>query len=84
MPIDGGARQNRVRRIWLWRQIAPDLPQMADRRHAAATSPLVNQGEDTSAHLLEGDVERTRVARASLYRPGERCAKEIVLGRAFC
>src|SRR3546814_13663785 len=54
------ARQNR-----LWRQSAPDLSQIADRRDAALAPVVAAQGKDPAAALLAWHAQGTRMARGA-------------------
>src|SRR3546814_17059412 len=56
---------DRARRIRLWRQIAPDLSQMADRRDAALAPVVAAQGKDPAAALLAWHAQGTRMARGA-------------------
>ena len=63
LPAHGRARQDRARRVRLWRQAPADLP--VHRRDQARPPRLAAQGEAAADDLLGADAQGPRVAGAS-------------------
>ena len=57
-------------RIWLWRQAASKLPNLADRRHAPEPHRVVPQRKTAAADLLAGNAQGARMDGSSASHRG--------------